>query len=119
MQLSIDQSVRDSASQKLGTAGDSVAGPIGILGVLFPDASRMGVETVLLLTAIISLTLAVMNILPIPALDGGRLFVTLLFRAMKKPLTKETEEKIHGTGFAILMGLVIVITFLDILKLFR
>ena len=119
MQLSFDQSVRDSASQKLGTAGDSVAGPIGILGVLFPDASRMGVETVLLLTAIISLTLAVMNILPIPALDGGRLFVTLLFRAMKKPLTKETEEKIHGTGFAILMGLVIVITFLDILKLFR
>ena len=119
MQLSFDQSVRDSASQKLGTAGDSVAGPIGILGVLFPDASRMGVETVLLLTAIISLTLAVMNILPIPALDGGRLFVTLLFRAMKKPLTKETEEKIHGTGFAILMGLVVVITFLDILKLFR
>lgn len=119
MQLSFDQSVRDNASQKLGAAGDSVAGPIGILGVLFPDASRMGVETVLLLTAIISLTLAVMNILPIPALDGGRLFVTLLFRLMKKPLTKETEEKIHGTGFAILMGLVVVITILDILKLFR
>jgi len=119
MQLSFDQSVRDNASQKLGAAGDSVAGPIGILGVLFPDASRMGVETVLLLTAIISLTLAVMNILPIPALDGGRLFVTILFRLMKKPLTKETEEKIHGTGFAILMILVVIITILDIVKLFK
>lgn len=119
MQFSPDQSSRNEANQKLETAGESVAGPVGILGVLFPSASKMGVETVLLLTAIISLTLAVMNILPIPALDGGRLFVTLLFRVLKKPLTKKTEEKIHSTGFTILIGLVIIITILDVTKLFK
>lgn len=119
MQFSPDQTTRNEASQKLAMAGDGVAGPIGILGVLFPSASKMGVETVILLTAIISLTLAVMNVLPIPALDGGRLFVTLLFKLLKKPLTKKTEEKIHSTGFTVLIGLIILITILDITKLFK
>jgi regulator of sigma E protease len=70
-----------------------------------------------MLAAIISLTLAVMNILPIPALDGGRWFVTALYKVMKRPLTKEAEEKIHGTGFMVLMALVILITIGDIGKL--
>ena len=70
-----------------------------------------------MLAAIISLTLAVMNILPIPALDGGRWFVTALYRVLKKPLTREAEEKIHGTGFMVLMLLIIVITIADIGKL--
>ena len=58
-----------------------------------------------------------MNILPIPALDGGRWFVTAIFRALKKPLTKDLEEKIHGTGFMILMALVLLVTIADIGKL--
>ena len=70
-----------------------------------------------MLAAIISLTLAVMNILPIPALDGGRWFVTALYKALRKPLTKEREEKIHGTGFLVLMALVVLITIADIGKL--
>jgi regulator of sigma E protease len=69
-------------------------------------------------TAIISLTLAVMNALPIPALDGGRWFVTALYRVLKKPLTKEREEKIQATGFIILMTLVLVVTIADVAKLF-
>ena len=68
----------------------------------------------LMVIAIISLTLAIMNVLPIPALDGGRLFVTLLYKALKKPLTKEAEERIHGTGFALLMVLFVVITIVDV-----
>ena len=59
-----------------------------------------------------------MNALPIPALDGGRWFVTALYRVMKKPLTKEKEEKIHGTGFMVLMVLIVVITVADVAKLF-
>jgi regulator of sigma E protease len=53
-----------------------------------------------------------------PALDGGRWFVTALFKVRKKPLTKEKEEKIHGIGFMVLMGLIVVITVADVVKLF-
>jgi regulator of sigma E protease len=75
----------------------------------------MGYQFMLIIIAIISLTLAIMNILPIPALDGGRLFVTLLYRkALRKPLSQEREEQIHGTGFALLMVLFIIITIVDI-----
>ena len=117
-QLTTNPEVRKDASERLKEAGDSVAGPVGILGVIFPAASQAGPTQVLFLAAIISLTLAVMNILPIPSLDGGRWFVTALFRVMKKPLTKEKEESIHGTGFLILLLLIVVITVADILKLF-
>lgn len=117
-QLSPDQSARQQAGQQLAAAGNSVAGPIGILGVIFPAAEQAGLTQLVFLTAIISLTLAVMNVLPIPALDGGRWFTTALFRVLKKPLTKEREEKIQGTGFLILMALVVVVTFADVAKLF-
>jgi regulator of sigma E protease len=105
------------ANEKLGTVGDSVAGPVGIFAVIFPAAEKAGLTHVIMLAAIISLTLAVMNILPIPALDGGRWFVTALFKVLKKPLTKDLEEKIHGTGFIVLMVLVILVTIADIGKL--
>ena len=71
-QLSFDSSAREHATEQLGEAGASVAGPVGILGVIFPAFVEAGPEQVLFLAAIISLTLAVMNALPIPALDGGR-----------------------------------------------
>lgn len=117
--LSPDANTRDKAGEKLNEVGANVAGPVGILGVIFPAAVEAGFGTLVLLTAIISLTLAVMNVLPIPALDGGRLFVTLLFRVLRKPLTKEREEKIHATGFMVLMGLVVLVTIADVSKLGR
>lgn len=117
-QLSIDQGTRERASEQLGEAGASVAGPVGILGVIFPAASEAGLAQLVFLAAIISLTLAVMNALPIPALDGGRWFVTALFKVLKKPLTKDKEERIHGTGFMVLMLLIVVITVADVIKLF-
>ncbi len=96
-------------------AGDQVTGVVGI-GYVLSELSAQGFLSVLFLTAIISISLAVMNILPIPALDGGRLFVTLLFRAINVPLTKKMEERIHGTGFAALMLLFVLITILDVQK---
>lgn len=119
LQLNPDQQVRDQGKKDLETAGNSVAGPIGILGVIFPAAGQAGFIQLAFLTAIISLTLAVMNVLPIPALDGGRWFVMTIFRLLKKPLTKEREEKIQATGFMILMALVIVVTVADVGKLFK
>ena len=98
-------------------ASRNVSGPVGIFFVL-KDGSTLGFRYVLLIIALLSLTLAIMNVLPIPALDGGRLFVTLLFRYIKKPLTPALEERIHGSGFAALMLLFIVITVVDVRRFF-
>ena len=117
-QFSFDSTVRERASADLGAVGDSVAGPIGILGTIFPAAEQAGFTQLLFLTAIISLSLAVMNILPIPSLDGGRWLTMTLFKLSKKKLTKELEEKIQTVGFSILMGLVILVTIADVAKLF-
>lgn len=116
-QLSFNEESRAVASEKLSTAGQGVAGPVGILGSIFPAASEAGPSQVVFLAAIISLTLAVMNVLPIPALDGGRWFVTAIYKMRKKTLTKEKEESIHGTGFLFLMLLVILITIADVTRL--
>ncbi len=97
-------------------ASAQVAGPVGIF-VLLKDGSLLGIQVILFIVAIISLALAIMNVLPIPALDGGRLFVTLFFHSIKKPLTKRAENLIHGTGFALLMLLFIAITIVDIGRL--
>lgn len=94
-------------------ASSQVAGPVGIFAVLF-EISKQGIGLVLFIIALISLTLAIMNVLPIPALDGGRLFVMLLFRALKKPLKPALEDRIHGTGFAMLMLLFVLITIVDV-----
>jgi regulator of sigma E protease len=112
--LSTNEQTRDSGAQALEEAGANVAGPIGILGTIFPQAREAGLVILLFLTGIISLTLATINILPIPALDGGRLFVTLLFRLLRKPLTKEIEERIQATGFVVLIGLIILVTIVDV-----
>lgn len=98
-------------------AGDNVTGPIGIFTILH-DSAQGGLVPVLFLIGVISLTLAVMNFLPIPALDGGRLFVTLLFRWFKKPLTKEREESIQAAGMIALLALMAVITIVDVRRLF-
>ena len=108
--------VQNEANERLASAGSSVAGPVAIFGIIFPAAEKAGFSYVLMIAAVISLTLAVMNILPIPALDGGRWAVTAIYKVLKKPLTPETEEKIHGTGFLVLMMLVVVITVLDVGK---
>ena len=99
------------------TASEQVAGPVGIAAIL-NAASKIGINFILFLIAIISLSLAIMNALPIPALDGGRLFVLLVFRAFKMKLTREREEWIHGTGFAALITLFVLITIVDIKRFF-
>lgn len=98
-------------------ASEQVAGPVGIFYIL-REGAALGLGFILFIIAIISLTLALLNALPIPALDGGRLFVTLLFEALKKPLTRRMEEAIHGTGFFVLILLIILITIVDVNRFF-
>lgn len=109
---------KESARADLASVSGSVAGPIGILGVLFPSVVNSGIEQIIFVAALISLTLAVMNILPIPALDGGRWFMMTIFRLFKKDLTKEREENIQATGMLILLILTILVTISDVGKLF-
>lgn len=112
-----DEAARKSGDEALSFASNSVSGPVGILGVIFPQVQQAGIKPLLLLTAIISLSLAVMNVLPIPALDGGRWFTMTIFKLLKKPLTKEREEKIQTVGFMALLGLILVVTIADVSKI--
>jgi regulator of sigma E protease len=98
-------------------ASEQVSGPIGIFVVL-KQGTLLGLQYILFIIAIISLSLAIMNVLPIPALDGGRLFVLLGARAIGKPLTKEVEETIAAAGFIFLIGLIILISIVDVRRFF-
>lgn len=115
--FSANQDTREQAGQKLNDVAGSVTGPVGILGIIFPQAGQGGLTAILFLTALISLSLAVMNVLPIPALDGGRWLIMTIYKLRKKVLTKEREENIQAVGMMILLGLMLLITFLDIGKL--
>ncbi len=109
-----------NANTQLSKAGESVSGPVMVIGGIFPNIVSMGMDMILMLTAIISISLACMNVLPIPALDGGRWLMTFIFRILlKKPLSKELEENINGWSFMILMGLSVLVIILDFGKIFR
>lgn len=99
------------------TASEQVSGPVGIVVVL-RDGSLLGYQFVLLIIGIISLSLAIMNVLPIPALDGGRFYVLLLSRLFKRKLSQEMEERIVGTSFVFLLLLIALITVVDVKRFF-
>lgn len=108
------------ANQKLESAGENLAGPVSILGMLFPTAAEAGLPTVILLTALISLSLACMNILPIPVLDGGRWLMMFISRKVfRKPLSPEQEEKIIAGGVWFMLGLAVLVFALDISRIFK
>lgn len=118
MQFSHDQQTQHAAHANIQAAKNSVAGPLSIVGVIFPAAEKAGLTQLVLLTAIISLTLAVMNVLPIPALDGGRWYTMALFKVIRQKLTEAREERIQATGFMILMVLIVLVTISDIGRVF-
>jgi regulator of sigma E protease len=105
------------ADENLTKAGDNVAGPVGLLGSILPRLVEAGPAYVILIAAVISISLAVINALPIPALDGGRWTLTAIYRVLKRPLTPEREEAINGIGFLLLMGLFVLITVADVGKI--
>ena len=68
--------------------------------------------------SLISLSLGVTNLLPIPALDGGKLLILLIELVRRKPLKQQTEINIQLIGFAILIGIFLMVTYNDILRIF-
>lgn len=96
---------------------DAISGPIGMTE-LVGSALATGWESLLYLWVIISVNLGVMNLLPLPALDGGRLMFLLWEAISRKPVNKTIEAYINAAGLLILMAFMILITFKDIFKLF-
>lgn len=98
-------------------AAEQVSGPVGII-VLLKNGSLLGYQFMLMIIALISLTLAIMNVLPIPALDGGRFYMLLLSRLFGRRLSQDMEERIVGTSFVFLLFLIVLITVVDVKRFF-
>jgi len=93
--------------------GEAVSGPVGV-AVMTGRVARMGLVYLIQFTAMLSLNLAVFNILPIPALDGGRLLFVIISKIRRKDVSQKLEGIFHTVGFACLMLLVLVVTVRDI-----
>jgi regulator of sigma E protease len=93
-----------------------VAGPVGIVG-LVGEASAFGFSALLMFTAFISLNLAVINLLPFPALDGGRLLFVGIEAITRRPMPVRATQIMNTVGFFVLIGLMVVVTWNDISKL--
>lgn len=96
---------------------DSITGPVGLVGVV-GDAQKIGFAYVIILTAIISINLAVINMVPFPALDGGRILFIVIEKIIRRPLPTKFVQWVNGVGFLLLILLMIVITVKDVVKLF-
>jgi regulator of sigma E protease len=93
-----------------------VTGPVGIVNAV-GDAAHVGFANLLLFTALISINLAVINIIPFPALDGGRLLFIMIEAIMRKGIKPSVANALNLAGFALLMLLMVVVTWHDVAKL--
>lgn len=103
---------------------EGVSGPVGTVGtigeaVTSPEVSSFRTEYIFYLFSFISINLGIMNLLPLPALDGGRLLFVLLEMIRRKPVSRKYEGWIHVAGMALLLGFMALITVLDVMKFFR
>lgn len=93
-----------------------LSGPVGVSTVI-AQASTTNFRTFFLLVGFISINIGVFNLLPIPALDGGRMVFLLIELIARRPVSAKYEGFVHAAGFALLMGLMLVVTFQDIVRL--
>ena len=94
-----------------------LSGPVGV-STAIGQASSAGFTTLLMLIGFITVNIGVFNLLPIPALDGGRLIFLLIELILRRPVNPKYEGYVHAAGFVALMGLMLVVTFNDIIQLF-
>ncbi|MFC1678225.1 RIP metalloprotease RseP [Patescibacteria group bacterium] len=95
-----------------------LGGPVRIAQIT-GDAVRMGLAYLINFTALLSINLAIINAFPFPALDGGRLLFLIIEKIKGGPVKKEVEAIVHNIGFALLILLVIIVTFNDIARFWR
>jgi regulator of sigma E protease len=95
-----------------------VTGPVGIANVV-GNSAKTGVAELLMIIAVISANLAVINMVPFPALDGGRVVVVILEAIIRRPINAKVIGWVNGIGFILLIGLMLVVTFKDVFYLFK
>lgn len=96
---------------------ENMSGPVGIVNEI-GNAAKSGLDTLLPLAALITINLGLFNLLPLPALDGGRIFFVLAELIIGKKISPEKEGLVHFIGFALLIGLMLFATWNDIARLF-
>ncbi|MBP3427287.1 MAG: site-2 protease family protein [Clostridia bacterium] len=101
-----------------GEGTDQVTGVVGTVYVIQDVTRQGGVDIYLSLLAMISVNLGVMNLLPIPGLDGSRLLFLAVEAVRRKPVKPEIEGAIHAAGFVLLMALTVLLTYQDVLRFF-
>ena len=94
-----------------------VSGPVGVVGVMNDQAQSGGILALLFLASFISVNIGIMNLLPLPALDGGRIFFVLVEAVRRKPIPPEKEGVVHFIGIVLLLGFMLFVTWNDIAKL--
>lgn len=95
-----------------------VSGPVGIAGIV-GDAAIMGLTYLIMITAVISINLGVINLVPFPALDGGRIVVVAIEAIIRRRVSPKYINLINTVGFILLMALMVFITYKDIVKLVK
>ncbi len=95
---------------------EAMSGPVGVTSVMV-ETAKTGIENFLYLVAVISLNLGVVNLFPLPALDGGRILFLAIAAIIRRPIPEKIEGAIHFAGILLLFGLMIFITGKDIMKL--
>ncbi|ODN31135.1 site-2 protease family protein [Fervidobacterium thailandense] len=93
-----------------------VTGPVGMVQII-GQAVQVGLETILTIVAIITINLGIFNLLPLPALDGGRIVFALLEMVARRKINRDVENLIHTVGFFLLLGLLVFITFVDVARM--
>lgn len=96
---------------------NQLSGPVGVTQAI-GQASSNGSRSLMMLISLITINLGVFNLLPIPALDGGRLLFLLVELFRREPLNPKYEGYVNAVGFVLLIGLMIAVTFSDVIKLF-
>ncbi len=100
-----------------GLSVKQLSGPVGIYNVVGTQREA-GIQNILYLIALLSVNVGFINLLPLPAFDGGRILFLIIEKIKGSPVSPELENKIHTIGFILLLVLMIYITFNDIIKLF-
>ena len=96
---------------------NKLSGPVGIYSIV-DQYKEQGLNSLLYLVALLSVNVGIINLIPLPAFDGGRILFLIIEKAKGSPINPKVENMIHSIGFILLMLLMIYITFNDILNLF-
>ena len=97
---------------------NQLSGPVGIYSIV-GDSANEGFESILYLLAYLSINVGIINLLPIPAFDGGRILFLIIEGIFRKPVPPKVENVIHAIGFVLLLGILLVVTFNDIINIFN